>query len=327
VYKEYLNSYAYFITLEKKLSKGTTDMYIKELENFFKFAIDNSYETMISIVENENLIKKYIYKLVEVDKNKERTVNRKITILRNFFSYIASSQQFPEIKSTPMLNIKNQRADKNIPIFLTEEECEKFFYGIKFFSRYALRDYAIFQFFLSTGARLSEVVKLELEQVNLQIGTVKLYGKGRKERIVVLTESATEALKEYLNVGDNKDLSKKGRVPKINTNIVFLNKYGKPFTEKGIYLLFISLTKRIGIYKKGLSPHKLRHTFATLLLNNGCNVVDLQKLLGHSSLNSTEIYTHVLDEEVLNKVRSSHPLNKKHIDDDFIKRIKNKKDK
>lgn len=323
MYKKYLNSYSYYITLEKKLSKNTTIMYIDELEKFFEFSVANSYKEMSTIAEDEELIKKYIYKLVEEDNNKERTVNRKITILRNFFNYIASSKQFPEIRTTPMFSIKNQKADKSIPIYLSAEECEKFLYGIKFFSRYALRDYALFQFFISTGARLSEVAKLKLNQINLQTGTVKLYGKGRKERIVALTESAAEALKVYLYNGDNKDLSQKGRVPKMDTDIVFLNKYGEPFTEKGIYMLFVGIAKKIGIYRRGLSPHKLRHTFATLLLNNGCNVVDLQALLGHSSLNTTEIYTHVLDEEILNKVRSSHPLNKKNIDDEFIKRIKN----
>lgn len=328
LYSEYLNSYSYFIRLEKKLDPKTTKMYIQELEIFFSFIKQMDEErTMMNIVEDEELIKKYIYKLVEENKNKERTINRKITILRNFFNYIASSKQFPEIKSTPMLNIKNQKADKNIPIFLSLEECEQFFYGIKFFSRYSLRDYALFQTFLSTGARLSEIAKLELSQVNLQTGIVKLYGKGRKERLVALTESATNALREYINSGENKDLSQKGRVPSIDTNIVFLSKYGKPFTTKGIYMLFVSLTKKIGIYKKGLSPHKLRHTFGTLLLSNGFNIIEVQKLLGHSSLNSTQIYTHVLDEDMLNRVRNAHPLNRKNIDDDFIKRVKNGKNK
>lgn len=323
MHKEYLDSYLYYITLEKKLSKGTTDMYIKEIEIFFNFIKRNADVDMETLVEEERFIKEYIYKLVKEDKNNERTVNRKITILKGFFDYILSSPQFPKIKSTPMLRIKSQKTEKTIPVFLTLEECEKLFYGVKFFSRYSLRDYAIFQFFISTGARVSEVCKLELNQLNLQSGTVKLYGKGRKERIVALTESATEALKTYLESGDNKDLSKKGRVPKIDTNIVFLSKYGKPFTEKGIYMLFINLTKKIGIYRKGLSPHKLRHTFATLLLNNGCNIVDLQSLLGHSSLNSTEIYTHIIEEEVISKVRAAHPLNRKHIDNDFIKRVQN----
>lgn len=322
----YLDSYIYYITLERKLAKNTIKMYIDELKKFFNFL--NIYfkdKTMIEITEDEEIIKKYIYKLVEQDKNIERTVNRKITILRNFFNYLASTKQFPEIKATPMLNIKNQKPDKSIPIFLTIEECEKFFYGIKFFSRYALRDYAMFQVFLSTGARLSEIAQLEINQIDLQSGTIKLFGKGRKERIVVLTEGAMDALNSYLHNGDNKDLAQRGRVPKVNTDIVFINKYGTPFTSKGIYMLFVSLTKKIGIYKKGLSPHKLRHTFATLLYNNGCDVLELQKILGHSSLTSTQVYTHVLDEDTLNRVRASHPLNKKKIDDDFIKKIKNGK--
>ncbi|MDO0824084.1 tyrosine-type recombinase/integrase [Desulfosporosinus nitroreducens] len=328
--KTYLESYIYHISIERNLTKGTITIYKKELENFLAFFSSTWPDHgLVFACEHEEVVKKYLYKLVVIDKNNARTVNRKTTILRGLFNYLIIAKEFPEIKLTPMLNIRSQKIEKNIPIFLTLEECEQFLYGIKFFSRYALRDYAIFQVFLSTGARLSEISKLELCQVNIQVGTIKLYGKGRKERLVALTESAAEALKQYLYSGDNKDLSKKGRVPKTDTDIVFLNKYGRGFDEsgKGIYMLFRDLTKRCGVYKPGLSPHKLRHTFATLLLSNGCNVVELQKLLGHSSLNSTEIYTHILDEDMLNKVRNSHPLNKKHINDDFVSKIKNGKDK
>ncbi|SHN87900.1 tyrosine-type recombinase/integrase [Desulfitobacterium chlororespirans] len=328
--QKYLESYIYHISIERNLSKGTIGNYKKEIEAFMEFFKSKWPEQdIVYLCEHEEVIKKYLYKLVEVNKNKARTVNRKTTILRGFFNHLIISKEFPEIKSTPMLNIKGQKVEKTIPIFLSAEQCEQFLYGIKFFSRYATRDYAIFQVFLSTGARLTEIAKLELNQVNLHAGIIKLYGKGRKERLVALTESAAEALKLYLSCGDNKDPAKKGRVPKLGTNIVFLNKYGKPFDEtgKGMYMLLIDLAKRSGIYKKGLSPHKLRHTFATLLLSNGCNIVELQKLLGHTSLNSTEIYTHILDEDMLNRVRSTHPLNKKYINDDFVSKIKNGKNK
>lgn len=335
---KYFNSYILYISIEKNLSKGTVESYKKELVSFFNFLeeehnIDCEKE-MVRIVEDEELIKSYLFYLVNVKKNKKTTINRKITTLRNFFNYLASAKSFPEIKTSPMLNISNQKEDKKLPVYLTVEECEKFLYGIKFFSRYAVRDYAIFQMFLSTGARLSEITFLTLEQIDLKTGVVKLYGKGNKEREVILTNQALEALKTYLNNGiqykDNKkrekieDISKRGRVPAIETDIVFLNKYGKPFTPKGIYMLFLSLAKKTGVYKKGLSPHKLRHTYCTLMYKCGLDLVEIQKLAGHSSLKSTEIYTHVSN-EVLKKAKEVHPLNRNSLDDDIIEKIKNGK--
>lgn len=321
IYKKYFESYLYYLNFEKKLGKGTIGRYREELECFFEF-LEENYENNFETLQNEKIIKQYIYKLVAIKNNVETTVNRKISTLRQFFIFILTSKDFPEIKLNPMLNVKNQKVTKKLPVYLTLQECEKFLYGIKFFSRYALRDYALFNVFLATGARLSEISQLKLSQVNLDSGIIKIYGKGRKERLVALTDSALEALKKYVESGYNKDVAKRGRIPKIDTDIVFLNKYGKPYTSKGIYMLFISLTKKIGIYKKGLSPHKLRHTFATLLKASGADIVELKKLLGHSSLSSTQIYMHVSDDDVLRKVKNIHPLNRKNVDDEFIERIK-----
>lgn len=327
-FKKYIESYMYHISLEKKLTNGTIDIYKKELERFFQFIAQKYRNKSIErISEDETIIKDYIYTLVRKG-NAERTINRKISTLRMFFNYLMSSKEFSDIKTSPMINIKNQKEEQRLPIYLTLQECEKFLYGIKFFSTYATRDYALFQVFLSTGARISEIATLKLNQIDFKRGIVKLYGKGRKERLVVLTDSSLEALKAYINGGDNKDLSKKGRVPKIDTeDVVFLNKYGMPYTTKGIYMLFKSLTKRIGVYKSGLSPHKLRHTFATLLKSSGADVMEIKKLLGHSSLNSTQIYMHIMDDDVLSKVKNIHPLNKRGIDDDLICRINRRKNR
>lgn len=335
---KYFNSYILYISIEKNLSKGTVESYKRELTSFFNFLEEehdvDCEKEMMGVVENEELIKSYLYYLVDVKKNKKTTINRKITTLRNFFNYLASAKNFPEIKTSPMFNIKNQKEDKKLPVYLTVEECEKFLYGIKFFSRYAVRDYAIFQMFLSTGARLSEITYLTLEQVDLKTGVVKLYGKGNKEREVILTSEALNALNKYLNNGIQykytksgkkiEDTSKRGRVPKIDTNIVFLNKYGEPYTPKGIYMLFRSLAERTGVYKKGLSPHKLRHTYCTLMYQNGLDLIDIQKLAGHSSLRTTEIYTHV-SSDVLKKAKEVHPLNRNSLDDEIIEKIKNGK--
>ncbi|MCK9470640.1 MAG: tyrosine-type recombinase/integrase [Bacilli bacterium] len=334
---KYLDSYIYYISIEKNLAKGTIESYSYELKTFFEYLYDcyniDPNKDMVSIVEDDKYIKMFLFYLVNQKKNKKATVNRKITTLRNFFNYIASSKEFVEIKSTPMLNIKNQKEEKKLPIYLTIEECEKFLYGIKFFSRYATRDYAIFQVFLSTGARLSEITSLTLEQINLKNGVIKLYGKGNVEREVVLTKEALNALNKYLYAGTVykkneskakvKDLAKSGRIPNVNTNIVFLNKYGKPFTPKGIYMLFRSLAVTTGIYKKGLSPHKMRHTFCTFMYSEGMDLMDIKKIAGHSSLRTTEIYTHV-SSDVLNRVKDIHPLNRNSLDDEMIDKIKNK---
>lgn len=334
---KYLDSYVYYISIEKNLAGGTTNSYKNELGAFFEY-IEHEFNLnagidMTKIVENDKFIKSYISYLVNEKKNKKATINRKITTLRNFFNYLASSKSFTEIKTSPMFGIKNQKEDKKLPVYLSIEECEKFLYGIKFFSRYAVRDYAIFQMFLSTGARLSEITYLTLEQIDLKTGIVRLHGKANKDREVILTDEALNALKKYLNNGIQykeikrgkvKDVSKSGRIPTIDTNIVFLNKYGRFFTPKGIYMLFRSLAERTGIYKKGLSPHKLRHTFCTLMHDSGMDIIKIQKLAGHASLRTTEIYTHV-SSDILKQAKEIHPLNRNSIDDDMIERIKNGK--
>jgi len=339
---KYMDSYIYYVSIEKNLSKGTIDNYKKELNRFFEFIHVNHElnpeEDMVKIVENEDLIKSYLFHLVTERQNKKKTINRKITTLRNFFNYIAASRSFTEIKTSPMFMIRNQSEEQKLPIYLSIEECEKFLYGIKFFSKYAVRDYAIFQTFLSTGARLNEITMLTLEQIDLRQGIVRIHGKGDKEREVPLTNEALNALKVYLNNGivEKKqrkykgktmlveDTTKRGRVPTVDTNIIFLNKYGRPFTDKGIYMLFKTLAKRTGIYKQGLSPHKLRHSFATLLLHSGMGLKDLQKLLGHASLKNTEIYTHV-SPEIIKRAKELHPLNRNSFDDEMVEKIKNRK--
>lgn len=338
MHNKYLDSYLFHISIEKDLAKGSIDNYQKELKAFFKFTEERygltsaKSEDMIKISESEDIIKDYLFYMSREKNNKKSTITRKLVILRNFFMYLVKEKKFKEITTSPLFNIELPQKESRMPIYLSVEQCERFLVGIKFFSRYAVRDYAIFQTFLSTGARLDEITKLRIDKVNLKTGAVKVLGKGNKEREVFLTDEAIDAVKLYLNSTktfikhgkkEKEDTSKRGRVATVDTNVLFLNKYGRPFSNQGVYALFVSLAKRTGIYQEGLSPHKLRHSYATMMASE-VDGFTLKELLGHSSLKTTQIYAHINNER-LRQSRTLHPLNRNSMNNEFVDLIKKNK--
>lgn len=317
-----IQDFAYYLSIEKNLSKKTITTYSNCLNNFTSYLITiEGFEIPdINFITAET-VKKYLLYLKDVKCNKTSTISLKISALKSFYTYLVEKKVINSYENI-MLEIKKPKLSKTLPIYLTVDEAESFLLGIKLLSNNSVRDYAIFSLFLLTGARLSEVTYLKLDQINYRNHTVNYYGKGSKERTVPLPERAENALKDYINnTNTNTDKSMNGRMPKVETNIVFLNKYGKPFSERGIQDLFIRLAKRTGIYRKGLSVHKLRHTCFTLLYASGMELLKIKAIAGHENLKTTEIYTHI-DTTDLYKDMQHHPLNHNNIDTAVIYRIK-----
>ena len=322
--KQKVKNFEYYLSIEKNLSRKTITTYSNCLNDFIAY-LENVEKPETLEIKNisAEMVKRYLIYLKDDRKNAISTISLKISALKSFYTYLVEQKKIKSYENI-MLEIKKPKLPKTLPIYLTVDEAENYLLGIKLLSNNSIRDYAMFSLFLLTGARLSEITYLELDQINYRNHTISYYGKGSKERTVPLVERAENALKDYIyNSNKNNDKSMNGRIPKIETNVVFLNKYGKPFSERGIQDLFIRLAKKTGIYRKGLSVHKLRHTCFTLLYASGMELLKLKAIAGHENLRTTEIYTHI-DTTDLYKDMQHHPLNHNNIDTAIIYRIKEK---
>lgn len=320
--KQKIIDFAYYLSIEKNLSRKTIATYRNCLNDFLTYLENIEKLEGVNIKDiTVDIVKRYLIYEKDTKGNVTSTISLKISALKAFYAYLVEQKKIHSYENI-MLEIKKPKLPKTLPTYLTVDEAENFLLGIKLLSNNSVRDYAMFSLFLLTGARLSEITYLTLDQINYRNHTINYYGKGSKERTVPLPERAENALRDYINnTGTNKDKSMIGRIPKVETNIVFLNKYGKPFSERGIQDLFTRLAKKTGIYRKGLSVHKLRHTCFTLLYASGMELLMIKAIAGHENIKTTEIYTHI-DTTDLYKYMQNHPLNHRNIDTVIITRIK-----
>jgi site-specific recombinase XerD len=198
------------------------------------------------------------------------------------------------LKTNPILSVSSPKLDKHLPQFLTEEEVSRLIESSLPRDEMGLRDRAILETFYSTGMRISELVSLSQEDLDFIGGVVKLKGKGKKERIAPIGDKAISSLRDYLEKR------------KKQTSAVFLNKRGVRITDRGVRNIVGKYLKVSGM-KKGVSPHTLRHSFATHLLNRGADLRTVQELLGHANLSTTQIYTHLTTEKLKSVYDKAHP--------------------
>ena len=224
------------------------------------------------------------------------TVLRKIAALRSLASYLMTQGKLP---SNPFKLLPAPKRQKILPKFLTEPETNRLLETSAQSKKFAPRDKALFELMYSSGLRRSEVTGLKIKDVNYFNGVVKVLGKGNKERLVPVTDAALQAIKDYLACRANPQPEE----------ALFLNNHGKPLTGDGLAYIFKNTAISAHLARK-VTPHSLRHSFATHLLNNGCDLRSLQEMLGHSSLAATQVYTHVSLEKLKNVYNHAHPKSK-----------------
>lgn len=294
-----------FLTYAKtqlSFSKHSEKAYNFDISEFIEFCYKNNVKKPDEITGI--LIRKYISGLT-LKKLSKNTIIRKISAVRSFMKYLFENRI---IKSNPFDVIVIPKKDKTLPSFLTEEEVEKLIEENKpekVLSRdlnypFAFRDYAILMLLYSSGIRRSELVNLNVGDVDFFSGFIRVYGKGRKERMVPVGENALKAINDYL----------KTRNDVVPSDPLFLNKKGGRLSDTSIFLLLNKMAKRARFTRK-IKPHMLRHSFATHLLNNGCDIRVVSEMLGHSSLSTTQIYTHLSIEKIKEVYNKSHPHAKK----------------
>ena len=290
----YLEEYLKYLKYQKNYSHETIDSYEEDLVEFLNFVNSENLELFTITYED---IRFYLMKLDE-KKNKASTVSRKLSSLRGFYKFLINNNY---IKNNPFTLIKTPRKEKKLPRFFYYNELEEMFNSIDISTPLGQRNRLILEVLYASGVRVSELVNIKLKDINDE--EVKVLGKGNKERITRIGDYAREILDIYLNDG-YKELNKE------NSEYIFLNNNGKKLTTRGIRFILDEIIKNTNVNKK-ISPHMLRHSFATHLLNEGCDILSVQELLGHESLTATAIYTHVSTDRLKDVYFKTHPRARK----------------
>ena len=279
--------YLEYLKYERRVSLNTIDSYGENL-----LLLSNSVnKNLIKLKKND--IKKF---LDDIDST-PRTKAHYLTVFNSFYKYLVFMDK---IENNPCDGIKAPKLEKKLPNYLTSEEIDKLF-NIRLTKPIDYRNKAMLELMYSSGLRVSELIDLSLNDIDLKENLVRVFGKGKKERIVPIGDYATSALSVYID-NYRMGLLKKGRP----TDILFLNNHGKKISRQGFFLIIKDIAKQKNI-DKNITPHMLRHSFATHLLNNGADLRTIQEMLGHSSINITEIYTHVAMSKQRDILTSKHP--------------------
>ncbi|MFA5270883.1 MAG: tyrosine recombinase XerC [Candidatus Omnitrophota bacterium] len=284
----YTDKFLNYLNIEKNYSPYTVINYKIDLREFDAFLTQVGQKDIKEI--DYFVLRKFLATLSEKNLNK-RSVSRKISTLKSFFKFMIREG---EIKSNPAASLIYPRLDKNLPGFLTESEVLSVINLPKTEGIFAIRDKAIFEVLYSTGARVSELVSLKINDVDLISGIAKVMGKGRKERLLPLGEPAIVALKKYLDMRSD------------TSQALFINKRAIGLTDRGIRMIVKRHIKQSATSLK-VSPHTFRHSFATHLLNRGADLRSVQELLGHSSISTTQIYTHLTIDGLKKVYEKTHP--------------------
>lgn len=277
--KDILEKYQiYLLTVKQKEEKTTVASYIEDIYKYLEYMENNKIKTALDI-EYQN-ITNYL-KYLDNNNYKTSSIIRKIVSIKLFHKYLSEEYKIKDVSS----KIINPRLRRKLPNILTIEEVDNLL-DIKLNTPFDYRNKAMLELMYSSGLRVSELVDLKLNNIDLDNGYVRCLGKGKKERIIPIGEIAIEYLKKYIN--EYRNSMKKGYY----TETVFLNNHGKNITRQGFFLIIKNIAKEKNI-DKNITPHMLRHSFATHLLNNGANLRTIQEMLGHSSITTTQIYTNV----------------------------------
>ena len=281
-----------YLLFEKKYSENTIKSYKRDLKKFQKYFNNKNIKT-INKKDIQNYIE-YLGKELE-----EKSVSRNISTLKSFYKYQKMNK---EIDKNPMETITNPKLKKTLPKVLSEEEVNKLL-DINLNNDFDYRNKAMLELMYSSGLRVSELINLKVNDIDLSNESVRIFGKGSKERIVPLNEYTVDALKIYIT-SHRKELFKHGE-----NDYLFLNNHGLKMTRQGFFKILKKKTKK-KIIKTDFSPHTLRHSFATHLLKYGADLRSIQELLGHSDISSTQIYTHISNEKLKKNYEEYHPHGK-----------------
>ena len=295
--EEVLDNFFKVLKSEYNYSFYTIKNYKLDLTLFFDFLNKSNINYLYLNKDNVLAYLKYLDKM----NLKNSTISRRISALRTFYNYLMNEGL---INSNIFLNVKNPKLEKKLPNYLNYTEMEELLESIDIKTDEGLKRRLLIEMFYSTGCRVSEIINIKVKDIDFKDKKIRIMGKGSKERIVYYGDYAKKYLDKYLSKGMDKDY-------------LFVNKHGDKYTVEEIELIVKDIMKHLSI-KTHVTPHTLRHTFATHLLNEGCDLLTVQELLGHESLRATQVYTHVTNDRIKDIYLKSHPRNKKRIDENEL---------
>lgn len=298
-FEDSLNFYIKHLKFEKNLTENSINSYKKDICHFIDFLKENNIKNVSQL--NLEIFRKYL-KYLDSFKYSNRTIIRKYSSFMNYFKFLEDNDlldtQLTQLITAPK---KHHRFYS----FLTQSEINLLIESIDTSTDPGKRDRALFEVIYSTGARISEVEGMTLKDLDIENNEVEVLGKGRKHRIVYLNQSALKCLKEYLDIRNEFAFSSKKQSYK-ETDSLFLNRLGNRLTSRGIRKILKKYLFKCGIAKK-ISPHDIRHSYATHLLQEGAGIREIQELLGHENISTTQIYTHLNLKKLKGDYDKFHP--------------------
>lgn len=288
--QEYLD----YLTVERGLAKNTLQAYRRDLLQFENYLKKRGIASW-SEIEQKNILAFLMY--LQGQGQTSNSISRKLAAIKSFFRFLALEKN---LKNNPAELLSSPKLERKLPRVLELKEVEELLNAPKGQTAIALRDKAMLEVLYATGIRVSELVSLTLPEVNLSLGYLKCFGKGSKERIVPLGSLAQMAVSLYLEKG------RASLLKKATSNYLFLNQQGKSLTRQGFWKIIKKYAQKSGI-TKAITPHTLRHSFATHLLENGADLRSVQEMLGHVDISTTQIYTHLTKQKLKQIYDSTHP--------------------
>ncbi len=295
---EDVNRFLEYLEYQRHYSDCTVDSYRKDLEAYFSY-LEQEGLSYLKITYSD--VRLYLMYLKDNQQDKASTISRHLSSLRSFYRYLCAEQK---VESNVFLLVTSPKQEQRLPRYFEYNELEALLAVPDITTPIGQRDRLILEILYATGIRVGELVKIKREDINQYHQQILIHGKGSKERIVNYGEYAADSLSLYLKDGYQQ-------LNKFNSSYLFLNNQGRVITTRGVAYILDKLIKQTSIHKN-ISPHMIRHTFATHLLNEGCDILSVKELLGHESLSSTQIYTHVTTEHLKEVYHHNFPRSVLH---------------
>lgn len=293
-----ISDFKYYLQNEKRVSKNTIEAYLNDVNSYAEFL--KKYQDVLDVVDIEREhIEKYILSLKRKDLSKQ-SIARKVIAVKEFHKFLYTENI---TRDNPASLVETPKTDKTLPMVLTKDEMNKMLSSINGDKPIDIRNRAMMETMYAAGLRITELLDLRLSNLHLREKYMTIIGKGDKERMVPLGEMAVVSLRKYIEKA-REELIKE------STDLLFFNYKGDKMSRQGFYKYIVNLAKDCGISKE-ISPHTIRHSFATHLLEGGVDLRIVQEILGHEDISTTQIYTHIDKSKLKEMYDNTHPLAKK----------------
>ena len=297
-WNEAIENYANYLRFEKNASGNTIEAYVSDLQKLQNFAEQNLVSVTPITISYEHL-QEFLYQVSKINYS-ERTQARWISSIKGFFSFLLEDELRED---NPSALLETPKLGLYLPDTLSLEEIEKLISATEENTDLAKRNRCMIEVLYGCGLRVSELTKLQISNINFKENYLKIQGKGDKVRFVPLADYTADFIKNYIN-----NIRSKQKINPKHSDILFLNSRGAQISRQMVFLIIKEIVRKAGI-QKNISPHTFRHSFATHLLQNGADLRFIQEMLGHSSITTTEIYTHLNTEELHETILKYHPRN------------------